>query len=321
MADHVCDDVYDVAVIGRGPAGLAAVTELATYGLSCILFGPERHTLQDKALFPDTPLCEALKEIEFCCKAGFVNEVARKVTKVCPLEVGAPIKLVDDENKVWQARSVIVTSGARQKSLFGDTPEFTNCIFTDIQEVANALQNRGKTTDPATLVIVAAASTQTLLLLERLPYYANYKKIIVVTTTKFEPSIPLQRIRDMDKNKVEIHEEAVVASLEMDEEKQEDLRDVYLQPSGGRPEIKVSCNYLLTLLGTIPNTTFLEELDVALGSKKQVQTDDQYCTSASGIFAAGSVRQCPCDAIEAMHQGRCASKQAIKHVENLKPGL
>ncbi len=305
---------YDVAIVGQGPAGLAAQEVLVEYGLTTVIFGPWQVVRKfDWAGMADTPFMTELQDVYRNCP-GSGDEVRHKVTTIRPLEDGNGFTLVDQEQAARTARCVVVASGTTPRSLFGDNPQFTHCVFTKIQDLTEALVNKFH----ITLVIVAAAIVPTLLLVERLVrHYGTGSKIIVSTTTKFEPSMVLDRVR-ADSN-VDLREETVLTSLVTDEEKQADVRAVTLKAeTGDSEETRVNCDYVLTLLGTFPNTAYLKELDVALGDKKQVLTDDHYCTPVSGVFAAGSVRQSPCDLIEAMHQGRCAAKQAISYVEALR---
>ncbi len=305
---------YDVAIVGQGPAGLAAQEVLVEYGLTTVILGPWQVIGKfDWAGMADTPFMIELQN-NTRNSPGSRDEVSKKVTTIGPLEDGSGFTLEDKEQAVRTARCVIVASGTTPRSLFGDNPQFTHCVFTKIQDATNALVNKFS----ITLVIVAAPTVTTLLLVERLArHYGVGCKIVVSTTAKFEPSMVLNRVRG--DSHVNLREQTVLTSLITDEEKQADIRAVTLKAETGTgEEVRVDCDYVLTLLGTFPNTSYLKELEVALGDKKQVLTDDQYCTSVSGVFAAGSVRQSPCDLIEAMHQGRCAAKQAISYVEALR---
>lgn len=311
---------YDVAIVGRGPAGLAAQEVFAEYGLTTVTFGPRQVIGKaDWTGMPDTPYMTQL-QAEYQSHPGTRYNPEDKVVTIRHLDDGDGFQ-VEDPVGAWNARCVLVASGTTPRSLFGDNPQFTHCVFTRIQDLTATLDDRPSGQGAATLVIVAAATVATLLLVERLVQIYGHRlgldKIVVSTTKKFEPSMVPDRVRA--NKRVDIRDETVLTSMITDEEKQADVRAVTLKAeTGDSEEVRVDCDYVLTLLGTFPNTSCLNQLEVALGDKKQVLTDDQYCTSVSGVFAAGSVRQSPCDLIEAMHQGRCAAKQAISYVEALR---
>lgn len=314
---------YDVAIVGQGPAGLAAQEVLVEYGLTTVTFGPRQDVgmEEDWTGLADTPFMTQLqKQGKNQSHPGTRYNPEDKVVTIRPIDDGDGFR-VEDAVRPWNARCVLVASGTTPRSLFGDNPQFEHCVFTKIQDLTAALDHRKFGKGASTLVIVTAPTVAVLLLVER--FVQNYgdrsglEKIIISTTTNFESSLVWDRVRAIDR--VEFHEQTVLTSIITDEEKQADVRAVTLKAeTGDSEEVRVDCDYVLTLLGTFPNTSCLKELDVALGDKKQVLTDDRYCTSVSGVFAAGSVRQSPCDLIEAMHQGRCAAKQAISYVEALR---
>lgn len=323
MTDHKFDDVLDVAVIGTGPAGSAAMLELVDYGVTAVLFGPAptRDATVSKAtqnaidfVLPDTCFAEEIQDsVSIVTEDNYkALRVPRKITKMYPVDSSQTgcIQLADDENKIWTAKSVIVASGTTRKGLFpaGET-KFDHCVSTDIKKATQVFAQPSTVT---TMVMVAPATTATLLLAERLMDLNGAATLIVCTTAKFTPSIVLDRVLQRHKSQIQLEEDNVLTSLILDETDPSKLSGVTL----GLKE--VPCQFVLTLLGTVPNTTFLAGTSVALGSKKQVQTDEQFATSECGVFAAGSVRQCPCDVIDAIHQGRVAARQAIQYIERLR---
>lgn len=316
---------YDVAIIGRGPAGLAAQEVLAEYGLTTVTFGPRQDVgKEDCTGLADTRfMAQQQNQGEYPSHPGKRYNPEDKVVTIRPLLDDGDGFRVEDAVGAWDTHCVLVASGTTPRSLFGDNPQFTHCVFTKIRDLTAALDHRKFGKGASSLVIVTAPTVAVLLLVER--FVQNYgdrfglEKIIISTTTDFESSLVLDRVRANPR--VQLHEQTNLTSIITDEEKQANVRAVTLKGSaetGDSKEIRVDCDYVLTLLGTFPNTAYLSQLDVALGDKKQVLTDDHYCTSVSGVFAAGSVRQSPCDLIEAMHQGRCAAKQAISYVEALR---
>lgn len=119
------DSVYDVAVIGAGPSGLAAAVYAASEGLKVIVAEPlapggqagTSSKIENYLGFPTGISGQALAGRAFSQAQKFGAEIAipRAVTDIC---CGNPLHQVNlDSGETVSARSVVVASGARYRKL------------------------------------------------------------------------------------------------------------------------------------------------------------------------------------------------------------
>lgn len=119
------ESVYDVAVVGAGPAGLAAAVYAASEGLKVIVTEPlapggqagTSSKIENYLGFPTGISGQALAGRAFSQAQKFGAEIAipRRVTEIC---CGNPLHQVNlDSGETVSAKSVVVASGARYRKL------------------------------------------------------------------------------------------------------------------------------------------------------------------------------------------------------------
>jgi thioredoxin reductase (NADPH) len=292
------DRLYDVVVIGAGPAGLATSVYAASEGLSvvtidCRSFGGQAGAsarIENYLGFPTGISGMALMGRAFSQAQKFGVEVAIPDEAV-KLECGndpCHVQLATGER--IQARAVVIATGARYRRLAVDRLEqyegsavhyWASPLEADLcagQEVA--LVGGGNSAGQATVFLAGHAKRVTLI--ARRPLTDTMSQYLV------------DRIRSLPN--VDVVVGCEVSALEGSNGLLEaiDWRD---RQSGEQNRRAV--RYLFSFIGAEPNTDWLAASGIKLDERGFVLTGDDVEgerlpleTSRSGVFAVGDVRAC-----------------------------
>ena len=310
LPDLDLDKLYDVAVVGAGPAGLAAAVYAASEGLSVMVFDTRAFGGQAGASqrienyfgFPTGINGMKLTARGFNQALKFGAEVAIPLT-VEKLDCGGQLtrachslKLDLDNGKALRARTVVIASGARYRRLpIANISDFEGAGVSfwatsverklcEGQEVA--LVGGGNSAGQA-VVFLAEKVKHLYLVVRRDGLEATMSKYLI------------DRIRALPN--VTLHTDTEVVGLEGDAHKR--LTAARFKNNKTGEEERCELNHLFLFCGADPNTDWLDGC-VAVDGKGFVTTgqsfDARSCdgkrkafpleTSWPGVFAIGDVR-------------------------------
>ena len=288
--------LYDVVVIGAGPAGLATSVYAASEGLSvltidCRSFGGQAGAsarIENYLGFPTGISGMALMGRAFSQAQKFGVEIAIPDEAV-KLECGndpCHIQLATGERV--QARAIVIATGARYRRLEVERLEqyegssvhyWASPLEADLcadQEVA--LVGGGNSAGQATVFLASRARRVTLV--ARRPLEQTMSQYLV------------ERIRAQPNVEVVIGCE--VAELEGAPGQ---LEAITIRERQSGNEIRRPARFLFSFIGAEPNTDWLQSSGITLDPRGFILTDDEIGserlpleTSRRGIFAAGDVR-------------------------------
>ena len=291
------DRIYDVAVVGAGPAGLAAAVYAASEGLDTIVIegvapGGQAGTssrIENYLGFPTGISGQALAgraQVQ-AQKFGARLAVARPVTALeCD---DHPFRLLLDGGDHVAARCIVVATGARYRML--DVADHERFEGQGIHYAATALEGRLCAGGEVVIVGGGNSAGQAAMFLSG---KARHVHIVVrgpgLAETMSEYLV--QRIDDSERITLHPHSEIVGLSGEtyLDRVSWRDAR------SGA--EQTRDCGNLFLMIGAVPNTDWLGGC-IALDDKGFVVTGRApdgrspvapYATSQPGIYAVGDVR-------------------------------
>jgi len=310
------EQVYDVVILGGGPAGLTAGlyacrARMKTVLVEKALCGGQiliTDTIENFPGFPEGIKGPDLADWMFKQASHFGLEVmmAEAVSVTAPKSGKEPISVTLADGKTIRALSVIIASGARWNSLgIPGEKELTGRGVSYCATCDGPLF-RGKD-----LVVIGGGDTalEDALFLTK---FAN-KVTIVHRRDRLRATRILQE-RALANKKVEFCFNSVAVRVAGSQRCEGiDVKDVV---TGSEKRIKA--DGIFVLIGMTPNSGMVKGV-AAIDEKGYVICDDDMRTSAEGIFACGDVRRKLLrQVITASGDGATAAFSAQHYVEHLK---
>jgi thioredoxin reductase (NADPH) len=292
------DRVYDVAIIGAGPAGLAAAVYAGSEGLSalvldCRSFGGQAGAsarIENYLGFPTGISGIALMGRAYSQAQKFGVELAipDEVTCLGCKPDGAPFELTLINNEKARARAIVIACGARYRRLaVANLDEFEGA---SVHYWASPLE--GKLCAGQEVALVGAGNSAG----QAVVYLASQvaKVWLMMRGDDLEASMSrylVDRIKGL--SNVEVVTGAQITALEGRDGMLEAIR---WRQHGASEEARCGIRHLFLFIGAEPNTDWLAGSGIALDAKGFVLTGKQAGaerfleTSRPGVFAIGDVR-------------------------------
>ncbi len=299
--------MYDVLIVGTGPAGYTAALYTARYRLKTILIGEMPGGLiseaPDVCNFPSRKSISGMElanKMEEQVKELGVEVVYDRVEDIKGKDTDFTIKASRDE---YRAKKVILATGQerrklgleREKELTGRGVSYcATCDAAFFQDKIVGVVGGGD-----------AALASALLLAE----YANKVYILYRQEEFFRPE-PI-RIEEIENNgTIEPIFEVNIKKL-IGEDK---LTRVILDN-----DESIELDGLFIEIGSIPNNELAKKVGVNIGEKGYMKTDEERRTNIPGIYASGDVIDSPLkQAITASGQGAEAAASVYRDVQRQK---
>jgi len=293
--------VHDVAIVGAGPAGLAAAVYAASEGLSvivldCRAFGGQAGAsarIENYMGFPTgiagmALMARAYTQAEkFGAEMAIPDEVVRLQCRPPGEDARFELGLANDERV--NARAVVIASGARYRRL--EVPNLAEFEGSSVHYWASPLESKLCAGQEVALVGAGNSAGQAVV------YLASQvaRVWLLVRGRSLEASMArylVDRIAGL--SNVEVRVQTEVTALEGRGGVLQGVRWRHL-PSG--EETRHPLGHLFLFIGADPNTAWLSRSDVALDDRGFVRTGADLGnghrpleTSRRGVFAIGDVR-------------------------------
>ena len=289
--------VYDVAIVGAGPAGLAAAVYAASEGLETIVIestapGGQAGTsskIENYLGFPTGISGKALAgraQIQ-AQKFGAHLAISRNVVGIDCAE--RPYRLHLDDGQAVQACAVVVATGARYRKL--DLPGYAKYEGQGIHYAATAMEQKLCGGEEVIVVGGGNSAGQAAVFLSRTTAHVH----VLVRADGLAATMSDYLVQRIEQSpKITLHPRTEITALAGDDR----LRQVTWTDRGtGASEARTVGNVFL-MIGADPNTDWLNGC-LALDAKGFVKTGSDadgmalaspYATTKPGLFAIGDVR-------------------------------
>ena len=268
--------LYDMIVIGGGPAGYTAALYAARAGLSTLVLeklsaGGQMALTEQIDNYPGFTLGEKMQQSAE--RFGAVTELA----EVYKASLSGRIKTLDTSEGVFQGRTVVIATGASPRPL--GVPGEDALVGKGVHYCAacDGAPYRGKTVAVVGGGNSAAADALTLSRIAKKVYLIHRRDSLRATTPSPEPL--------MNAPNVEFCWNSTASALPHDSR----LTGLRLKDVNTDTEHDLACDGVFISVGRAPATELFRR-ELALDKSGYIIADESTRTNLPGVFAAGDVR-------------------------------
>lgn len=303
--------IYDIAIIGGGPAGLSASIYAMRAGMNTVMFegtgcGGQINYTPDVDNYPGVPqvsgsaLAEAMRRQAEYFGTEFKAENVREIK-----DSSRPIKKLVTRKNIYQARTVILATGAKPKKLgiLGED-DFIGAGVSYCAACDGAFA-KGKT---ATVIGGGNTAFEDALYLSSL---CN-KVYIINRSSKFRAA-KLLVDKAYSTPKIEILTDFKTTKIQGNER----VTSLILAHSiSGRISV-LDTDAVFVAIGRIPESKLYDGLS-KFAPDGSIISDENLCVGTDGLFVAGDVRNTPLrQIITAAADGAVAATSAVNYINSL----
>lgn len=306
------DTLYDLIIIGGGPAGLSAGiysgrARLNTLLVEEVIVGGQSSTTETIENYPGFPEgiggYHLAQKMEEQAKRFGVKFLFEKVEKT---ELEGKEKKVYISDKIYRSKSIIIASGASPRKL--NVPGSDKFHGKGISYCATC--DGALFTDKKVIIVGGGNSA-----VEEGLFMLRFTKEIIFVQDL--PNLTAEKIlqeRLFQNSEIKIYYNSEILSIN-GEDKIESM-SVKDKKTGTKFDIKT--DGIFVYIGLVPKTDYLDK-KILLNEYGYIKVDKDLKTNIEGVFAAGDVieksfRQ----VITAAADGALAAKSVEKYIENLK---
>lgn len=305
------DEVYDLMIIGSGPAGLSAGINAARSGLKTLILETEEFggkaagtsLYENYPGFPEGIIATELVERMQKQASKFGAEI-KYLEEVIDLDLRQELKKVTTSKTVYESIALVIATGIQRRKL--NVPGETKFIGKGVSycRVCDGPFFKG-------LKVAVVGSTKDAITDASL--LSEMAREVFLITQGEEITVPKQLMKKLlKKANVKIIRGRVVAILG-----EHVTKAIKIKPEN-KQELLQQVNGVFVSLGKAPATGIVEKAGVEVDERGCVKVDRWQRTNIEGVFAAGD---CTCGGMQvvtAVGEGAMASLKAFHYVTRMK---
>ncbi|MDH5451022.1 MAG: FAD-dependent oxidoreductase [Candidatus Bathyarchaeota archaeon] len=308
------DNVYDIIIIGSGPAGLSAGINASRSGLRTLIL--ETEELGGKAAgaslyenYPGFP--EGIMAVELVEKmqkqASKFNAEIRYLEEVIDLDLKQDLKKVTTNKTIYETLTLVIATGTQRRKL--NVPGEAKFIGRGVSYCRVCDGPFFKGLKVAVVGFTKDAITDAMLLSEM-------ARAVLLITQGEEITVPKELMTKLiEQTNVKIVEGRVVTILG-----EHAVKAIKIKLDNEQ-ELLEQVNGVFISLGKAPATRFVERAGIKVDERGCVRVDRWQRTNIEGVFAAGD---CTCGGMQvvtAVGEGAMASLKALGYIRRMEGGF
>jgi thioredoxin reductase (NADPH) len=305
--------MYDLIIIGGGPAGLAAGIYAVRFGLDTLILEKSEISGQISMSdivenYPGFPSISGLELMEKYRAHAQEAGVKTKITEVLSVRTEGTKKIVSTDSGDLEAKALIIATGANPKHL--NVPGEKEFISKGVSYCAIC---DGPFFKNKTVVVVGGGNSAVTdaLLLSKVA-----QKVYLVHRRDHLRAAKILQDRALATPNIELVLNTLVQEIVGSREGVKKVEKVILQDLNSKESRELSTNGVFIYVGIQPNTEFV---NVEKNNEGFIITDRWMETSEKGIYAAGDCRDTPIwQLVAAVRDGAIAATAANEYIESLK---
>lgn len=270
--------LYDVAIIGAGPAGMSAAIYSSRYNLKTIIFdsqsGGMANWAHDVENYPGFEKIEGVKLMLNFRKqaekigAEFVDETIKDIIKENDSFI------VKTERKTFNTKTIIIATGTEKRKLNIPSEEKYAGKGVSYCATCDGALFKDK------IVCVAGGSNSAVMSALLLTEYAK-KVYLIYRGKESELKADPVRIQQMKRNKK--------ISIIFEAEIKEIKGKVFVESIKLTNGQEIKAEGIFVEIGSVPSTYLAQKLNLKLNDQGYILVDNLMNTNISGIFACGDI--------------------------------
>jgi thioredoxin reductase (NADPH) len=305
--------MYDLIIIGGGPAGLAAGIYAVRFGLDTLIL--ERNEISGQISmadivenYPGFPSISGLELMEKYRTHAREAGAKTMITDVLSVRSEGTKKIVSTDSGDLEAKALIIATGANPKPL--GVPGEKEFISKGVSYCAIC---DGPFFKNKTVVVVGGGNSAVT---DALFLSKVAQKVYLVHRRDRLRAAKILQDRAAATSNIEIVLNTLVLEIVGSGEGVKKVEKVILQDINSKETRELSTNGVFIYVGIHPNTEFV---NVEKDGDGFIRTDRWMETSEKGIYAAGDCRDTPIwQLVAAVRDGAVAATAAYEYIENIK---
>lgn len=305
--------MYDLIIIGGGPAGLAAGIYAVRFGLDTLIL--ERNEISGQISmadivenYPGFPSISGLELMERYRTHAQEAGAKTRITEVLSVRTEGTKKIVSTDSGDLEAKAVIIATGANPKNL--GVPGEKEFISKGVSYCAIC---DGPFFKNKTVVVVGGGNSAVT---DALFLSKVAQKVYLVHRRDHLRAAKVLQDRAVATSNIELVLNTLVLEIVGSKEGVKKVEKIILQDINSKEIRELSTNGVFIYVGIHPNTEFV---NVEKDAEGFIKTDCWMETSEKGIYAAGDCRDTPIwQLVAAVRDGAVAATAAYEYIEKIK---